>query len=121
VLILPGFWADASATGSATAAATHRVASDKRLPPLTLEEPDPIVAPSGIAVALLLSLSARTNPYDPGQRAVGSGLIGAGAGAAIGGAVGGGTGAAIGAASGGALGAITGAATTSPPPPPPRY
>jgi hypothetical protein len=52
---------------------------------------------------------------------IGGGLIGAGAGAAIGGAAGGGTGAAIGAASGGGLGAITGAATTPPPPPPPRY
>jgi hypothetical protein len=74
----------------------------------------------GIAMALAFSLSACTNPYDPGQRAVGGGLIGAGAGAAIGAAAGGGTGAAIGAASGGVLGAITGAATT-PPPPPPRY
>jgi hypothetical protein len=78
------------------------------------------IAPAGIAMALALSLSACTNPYDPGQRAIGGGLIGAGAGAAIGAAAGGGTGAAIGAASGGALGAITGAATT-PPPPPPRY
>ena len=70
------------------------------------------LAPGGIALALALSLSACTNPYDPGQRAVGGGLIGAGAGAAIGAAAGGGTGAAIGAASGGVLGAITGAATT---------
>jgi len=70
------------------------------------------LTPGGIALALALSLSACTNPYDPGQRAVGGGLIGAGAGAAIGAAAGGGTGAAIGAASGGVLGAITGAATT---------
>ena len=70
------------------------------------------VAPGGITLALALSLAACTNPYDPGQRALGSGLIGAGAGAAIGAAAGGGTGAAIGAASGGVLGAITGAATT---------
>jgi len=76
------------------------------------------VAPGGITLALALSLAACTNPYDPGQRALGGGLIGAGAGAAIGAAAGGGTGAAIGAASGGVLGAITGAATT---PPPPRY
>ena len=62
------------------------------------------LASGGVALALALSLAACTNPYDPGQRAVG-----------------GGTGAAIGAASGGALGAITGAATTPPPPPPPRY
>ena len=78
------------------------------------------VAPSGIAFAFALGLSACTNPYDPGQRAIGGGLIGAGAGATIGAAAIGGTGAAIGAASGGALGAITGAVTT-PPPPPPRY
>jgi hypothetical protein len=39
----------------------------------------------GIALAFALGLSACTNPYDPGQRAVGGGLIGAGAGAAIGG------------------------------------
>ena len=77
------------------------------------------LALGGIALAMALSLSACTNPYDPGQRAIGGGLIGAGAGAAIGAAAGGGTGAAIGAASGGALGAITGAVTT--PPPPPRY
>ena len=69
-------------------------------------------APGGIALALALTLAACTNPYDPGQRALGGGLIGAGAGAAIGAAAGGGTGAAIGAASGGVLGAITGAATT---------
>ena len=78
------------------------------------------LAPGGIALLFALSLSACTNPYDPGQRAVGGGLIGAGAGAAIGGAAGGGKGAAIGAASGGALGAVAGAATT-PPPPPPQY
>ena len=70
------------------------------------------VAPGGITLALALSLAACTNHYDPGQRALGGGLIGAGAGAAIGAAAGGGTGAAIGAASGGVLGAITGAATT---------
>lgn len=70
------------------------------------------------AVVLLLSLAACTNPYDPGQRAVGGGLIGAGTGAAIGAIAGGGHGAAIGAGAGGALGAITGALTT---PPPPRY
>jgi hypothetical protein len=36
-----------------------------------------------------LALSACTNPYDPGQRALGGGAIGAGAGAAIGGLAGG--------------------------------
>jgi len=37
--------------------------------------------------------SMAQDPYDPGQRAVGGGLIGAGAGAAIGGAADGGKGA----------------------------
>lgn len=87
------------------------------------------------------SLSACTDPYDPGQRAVGGGLLGAGAGAALGAVAGGGRGAAIGALAGGALGAVGGAATTPspgyarpvgygqpvyaqpayPPPPPPGY
>ena len=35
------------------------------------------------AVVMVLALSACTNPYDPGQRAVGGGLLGAGTGAAI--------------------------------------
>ena len=64
-------------------------------------------------------LTACTNPYDPGQRALGGAAIGAGTGAAIGGFAGGGRGAAIGAVTGGALGAVTGAATT--PTPPPAY
>lgn len=57
-------------------------------------------------------LAGCTNPYDPGQRAVGGGLIGGGAGAAIGALAGGGRGAAIGALAGGVLGAGTGALTT---------
>src|SRR5579885_2991942 len=71
------------------------------------------------AIALLLGLSACTDPYDPGQRALGGAAIGAGAGALIGGAAGGGAGAAIGAGAGAATGAVVGAATTPPPPPPP--
>lgn len=55
------------------------------------------------------------NPYDPGQRAVAGGLVGAGAGAALGGLAGGGRGAAVGALAGGALGAAAGASTTPPP------
>jgi hypothetical protein len=81
-------------------------------------------APIGRAVAaagLLLALSACTNPYDPGQRALGGGAIGAGAGAAIGGLAGGWHGAAIGALAGGAVGAVTGAVTTPRPPPPAYY
>ncbi len=72
------------------------------------------------ALGVALALSACTDPYDPGQRALAGGAIGAGAGAAIGGAAAGWHGAAIGALAGGAVGAVTGAVTT-PHPPPPRY
>jgi hypothetical protein len=74
------------------------------------------VAASALFAVALASLSACTNPYDPTQRFVGGGLVGAGTGAAIGAAVGGGHGAALGAAIGGATGAIGGLATTPPPP-----
>jgi len=70
-----------------------------------------------VIAALALGLSACTNPYDPVQRAVGGGLLGAGSGAAIGAAAGGGPGAALGAAIGGATGIFGGVATTPPPPP----
>ncbi len=82
------------------------------------------------ATLLLLGVAGCTNPYDPGQRAVGGGLLGAGTGAAIGALAGGGRGAVIGALAGGALGTVGGAATTpqAPPgtyygyaPPPPVY
>ncbi len=69
------------------------------------------------ACGAVLALSACSNPYDPGQRALGGAAIGAGAGAAIGGLAGGWHGAAIGALAGGALGAVTGAVTTPRPPP----
>ncbi len=65
-----------------------------------------------------LAMSGCTDPYDPGQRAVGGGLLGAGGGALLGGIAGGGRGAGIGALAGGALGAVGGAATTPRPPPP---
>jgi len=68
-----------------------------------------------LAIGLTLSLSACTDPYDPGQRAVGGGLLGAGAGAAIGGLAGGGRGALAGGLIGGAVGAVGGAATTPQP------
>ena len=58
---------------------------------------------------MTLALSACTDPYDPGQRAVGGGLLGAGTGAAIGGLAGGGRGAAAGALIGGGVGAVGGA------------
>jgi len=73
------------------------------------------------ALAAALALGGCTDPYSPGQRAVGGGLLGAGGGALIGGIAGGGSGAAIGALAGGALGAAGGAATTPNRPPPPRY
>lgn len=80
---------------------------------------------SVLAAALLAGVAVVsagcTNPYDPGQRAVGGGLIGAGAGALVGGAIGGGRGALAGAAIGGVGGAVAGAATTPQPPPPAYY
>ena len=58
------------------------------------------IAPYLIA-ALPLALSACTNPYDPVQRGLGGGILGAASGTAIGAAAGGGPGAALGAAIGG--------------------
>ena len=60
----------------------------------------------------LTLLAACTDPYSPGQRALGGAAIGAGSGALIGAAAGGGQGAGIGALVGGAAGAAVGAATT---------
>jgi hypothetical protein len=77
---------------------------------------DRAIARRLLAAGLLAGLSACANPYDPVERAVGGGLIGAGSGAAIGAAAGGGPGAALGAAIGGAVGVVGGAATTPPPP-----
>jgi len=73
----------------------------------------PRITPCVFAVGLIFGLSACTNPYDPVQRTIGGGLIGAGSGAAAAG----GHGAALGAAVGGAVGAVGGLITT----PPPRY
>ena len=72
-----------------------------------------LLLPFGLLAAL--GASACTNPNDPGQRAVGGALIGAGAGAGIGAIAGGGQGAAIGAVTGGAVGAATGYITTPQP------
>lgn len=63
-----------------------------------------------VALFAALGTAACTNPNDPGQRAAGGGLIGAGA--ALGAMVGGGRGAAIGAVTGGAVGVATGVMTT---------
>lgn len=93
------------------------------------------IVPCALAIGMALSISACSDPYDPGQRAVGGGLLGAGAGAAVGGLAGGGRGALAGGLIGGAVGAAGGAATTpraAPryeprydrsdyPPPPPAY
>ena len=70
------------------------------------------VWPIAAIFGALLTVSACTNPYDPGQRALGGAGIGAGAGALIGGLAGGWHAAAIGALAGGAIGAVTGAVTT---------
>jgi hypothetical protein len=64
----------------------------------------------------MLATTAFGDPYNPADRAVGGGLVGAGTGAIIGAIAGGGRGAGIGAAVGGGVGAITGAATTPPRP-----
>ncbi|WP_206931602.1 YMGG-like glycine zipper-containing protein [Roseococcus thiosulfatophilus] len=74
-----------------------------------------------LALAAALAAGGCTNPNDPGQRAAGGGLIGAGAGALLGGMIGGGRGAAIGAITGGAVGVATGVVTTPQAPPPPYY
>src|ERR1700740_2663818 len=63
--------------------------------------------------ALALGLSSCTNPYDPVQRGLGGGILGAASGAAIGAAAGGGPGADLGAAIGGATGIFGGVASTS--------
>jgi hypothetical protein len=65
-----------------------------------------------IAAGLLLSATAYADPYNPAERAIGGGLVGAGTGAVIGAIAGGRRGAGIGAAVGGGLGAVAGAATT---------
>ena len=75
------------------------------------------------SVGLLLAVAGCTDPYSPGQRALGGGAIGAGGGALVGGLLGGGEGAVAGGLLGGAAGAVTGAATTPERPyqgPPPR-
>src|ERR1700731_1834036 len=79
-----------------------------------------LIAPVSLGLGALLCLSACTDPYNPGQRAAGGALLGAGTGAAIGAIAGGGRGAATGALIGGAVGAAGGVATT-PPPPRPYY
>ena len=91
-----------------------RVGSSRRRP--TGEQIMTRIAPCVIAVAAL-GLSACTNPYDPVQRGLGGGILGAASGAAIGAAAGGGPGAALGAAIGGATGIFGGVASTPPPPP----
>ena len=69
----------------------------------------------------LAASAAYADPYNPGERALGGGLLGAGTGAVIGAIAGGGRGAGIGAAVGGGLGAVAGAATTPARPPRSAY
>ena len=75
------------------------------------------------AVLALVGVTAAgcTDPYSPGQRALGGGAIGAGAGALLGGVAGGEGGALTGAVIGGAVGALGGAATTPERPREPTY
>ena len=62
-----------------------------------------------IGAGLVYALAAAADPYNPGERALGGGLLGAGTGAVIGAIAGGGHGAGIGATVGGGLGAVAGA------------
>ena len=71
---------------------------------------------SVIGATLMFATAAFADPYNPVDRAVGGGLVGAGTGAVIGAIAGGGRGAGIGAAVGGGVGAVAGAATTPPRP-----
>ena len=75
--------------------------------------------PGVIGAGSLLVATAYADPYNPGERPITGGLLGAGTGAVIGAIAGGGHGAGIGAAVGGGLGAVAGAATT--PGRPPRH
>jgi hypothetical protein len=43
-----------------------------------------VITSCAFSLGMVLGLSACTDPYDPGQRAIGGGLFGAGTGAAIG-------------------------------------
>ena len=43
-----------------------------------------LISSCAFALGLAMGVSACTDPYDPGQRAIGGGLFGAGTGAAIG-------------------------------------
>ena len=59
--------------------------------------------PGLIGAALLLATADSADPYNPADRAIGGGLLGAGTGAVLGAIAGGGHGAAIGAAVAGGL------------------
>ena len=76
---------------------------------------------AGLVIALTAALAGCTDPYNPGQRALGGGAIGAGTGGLIGAIAGGPRGALAGALIGGTVGAVGGAATTPQPPPQHRY
>jgi hypothetical protein len=77
---------------------------------------NPLLKTAAAGALMLAALTGCSNPNDPGQRAAGGALIGAGSGAAIGAIAGGPAGAALGAGVGAVAGAATGYATTPPPP-----
>src|SRR5262249_10325868 len=75
---------------------------------------------SVIVAACLVATATHADPYNPGERALGGGLVGAGAGAVIGAIAGGGHGAGIGAAGGGRAWGGGGGTVARPPGRPPR-
>jgi hypothetical protein len=72
----------------------------------------PVTFANVIGAGLLMATAAVADPYSPGERALGGGLLGAGTGAVIGAIAGGGRGAGLGPAGGGGLGAGAAAPTT---------
>ena len=60
----------------------------------------PSIVVSVIGAGLIFAATAGADPYNPAERAIGGGLLGAGTGAVIGAIAGGGRGAAVGAAVG---------------------
>src|SRR5260370_13244197 len=69
-----------------------------------------------IGAGLIYAMAASADPYNPAERALGGGLLGAGTGSVIGAIAGGGRGAGIGAPGWGGLGAGGGAGTSPRPP-----
>jgi hypothetical protein len=93
------------------------LAAELSMRPTSGVQMDRLLKTGVVGVLMACALTGCSDTYDPGQRAVGGALIGAGSGAAIGAIAGGPAGAAIGAGVGAVAGAATGYATTPPPPP----